>query len=158
MVIIYIIVNHRVSRHLLARQKLLISPRFLVVPNLFATKYSKHNRINALLTSFAQPRNYFNLTKRNVAFYPSPIVYSQEPVYVCVCATPRNLIFTEETIQRRTLHYATAVQIYVCAQLAPSIKSNPYKKSACSIRYLEDDSNRIQIWLNLAYICTREVL
>lgn len=116
MVIIYIIVNHRVSRHLLARQKLLISPRFLVVPNLFATKYSKHNRINALLTSFAQPRNYFNLTKRNVAFYPSPIVYSQVPVYVCVCATPRNLIFTEETIQRRTLHYATAVQIYIlCA-------------------------------------------
>lgn len=56
------------SRHLLARQKLLISPRFFVVPNLFATKYSKHNRINALLTSFAQPRNYFNLTKEMLHF------------------------------------------------------------------------------------------
>lgn len=57
--------------------------------------------------------------------YPSPIVYVQVPVYVCVCVTPRNLICTRNHTKQK---FSFTLQFkYICAQLAPSIKSESYK-------------------------------
>lgn len=67
--------------------------------------------------------------------YPFPIAYSQVPVYVCVSVTPRSLIFTRNHTKQMSPFTLLMQFKYICAQLAPSIKSESLKVCALIVNW-----------------------